>query len=59
MVQQHPNAVARLLIHLGRADNQPWIWHEAAEIVDELLQSNLDSEIEVSLRETVAKIGLR
>ncbi len=59
MVQQHPNAVARLLIHLGRADHQPWIWHEAAEIVDELLHSNLDSEIEVSLKETAARIGLR
>ena len=59
MVQQHPNAVARLLIHLGQADHKSWIWHEAAEIVDELLQSNLDSEIEVSLRETVAKIGFR
>ena len=26
---------------------------------DKLLQSNLDSEIEVSLRETAARIGLR
>ena len=59
VVQQHPEAVARLLIHLGRADHQPWIWHETAEIVDELLQSNLDSEIEVSLKETAARIGLR
>ena len=59
MVQQHPEAVAKLLIYLGKADHQPWTWHEATEIFDELLQSNLDSEIEVSLRETVAKIGLR
>ena len=59
VVQQHPNAVARLLVHLGRADHQPWGWHQAAEIVEELLQSNLDGEVEMSLRETVAKIGLR
>ncbi len=59
MVQQYPNAVARLLIYLGRADHQPWIWHEAGEIVDELLQSDLDGEVEVSLRETAARIGLR
>ena len=59
MVQQHPEAVAKLLIYLGKANHQPWTWHEATEIFDELLQSNLDSEIEVSLRETVAKIGLR
>ena len=59
MVQKQPNAVARLLIHLGKAGQQPWTWYDATAIVDELLQSNLDSEIEVSLRETVAKIGLR
>ena len=59
MVQQHPGAVARLLIHLGRGDHQPWIWHEANEIVDQLLQSGLDSATEVSLRETATKIGLQ
>ena len=46
MVQKQPNAVARLLIHLGKAGQQPWTWYDAAAIVDELLQSNLASEIE-------------
>ena len=59
MIQQHPDAVARLLIHLGRTDRQPWIWYEATEIVDDLLQSNLDGEIQASLRETAARMGLR
>ena len=59
MVQKQPNAVARLLIHLGKAGQQPWTWYDATAIVDELLQSNLASEIEMSLRETVAKIGLQ
>ncbi len=59
MVQRHPNAVAKLLIHLGKAGQQPWTWYDATAIVDELLQSNLASEIEMGLRETVAKIGLQ
>ena len=59
LVNQYPEAVAKLLIHLGKVDHQPWTWHGAKEIFDELLQSNLESETKVSLRETVAKIGLR
>ena len=59
LVNQHPQAVAKLLIHMGKADHPPWIWHRAKEIFDELLQSNLESETEVSLRETIAKIGLQ
>ena len=59
LVNQYPEAVAKLLIHLGKADQKPWIWHGAKEIFDELLQSNLNSETEVSLRETIAEIGLR
>ena len=59
LVNQYPEAVAKLLIHLGKADHQPWAWHGAKEIFDELLQSNLESETEVSLRETIAKIGLQ
>ena len=59
LVNEYPEAVAKLLIHLGEADQKPWVWHGAKEICDELLQSHLDSETEVRLRETVAKIGLR
>ena len=59
MVNQHPEAVAKLLVHLGEADQKPLVWHGAKEICDELLQSRLDGEIEARLRETVAKIGLR
>ena len=59
LVTRHPETVAKLLIHLGKADHQPWFWYRAKEIFDELLQSNLDSETEVRLRETIAKTGLR
>ena len=59
LVNQFPEAVAKFLIHLGEADQKPWIWHGAKEICDELFQSNLNSETEVRIRETVVKIGLR
>lgn len=59
LANQHPEAVAKFLIHLGQADQKPWAWHGAKEICDVLFQSNLDGATEVRLRETVAKIGLR
>ena len=59
LINQHPQAVAKLLIHLGKADHRPWIWHRAREIFDELLKFSLESETEVSLRETITKIGLQ
>ena len=58
LVTQHPEAVAKLLIHLDKANPQPWFWHRAKEIFDELLQSNLDSETKESLRDIVVKTGL-
>ena len=41
LVNQHPEAVAKFLIHLGGADHKPWIWHGAMEICDQLFQSDL------------------
>ena len=52
-----PEAVAKLLIHLGKAEYQPWTWHGAKEIFDRLLASNLDTATEVALRETMVRIG--
>ena len=59
LANQHPEAVAKFLIHLGQADQKPWTWHGAKEICDVLFQSNLDSATGVRLTETVVKIGLR
>ena len=58
LANQYPEAVAKFLIHLGEADHNPWVWHGAKEICDELLESHLASETEIRLRETIAKIGL-
>ncbi len=58
LVGQYPEATAKLLIHLSRTDQKPRTWHRAKEIFDELLQSNLNRETALQLRETIAKIGL-
>ena len=58
LVGQYSEAVAKLLIHLGRTDQKPWTWHRAKEIFDELLLSNLNRKTGMQLRETIAKIGL-
>ena len=52
-----PEAVAKLLIHVGKVDYQPWFWHGTKEIFDRLLQSKLDTATEVALKETMVKIG--
>ena len=57
LVDQYPESVAKLLIHLGKTDQKPWTWYRAKKIFDELLLSNLDSETEASLRETMARIA--
>ena len=59
LVTQHPKAVAKLMIHLDKANPQPGFWRQAQEIFDELSQSNLDSETKASLREIVARTELR
>ena len=59
LASRYPEAVAKLLIHLGETNQEPWVWHGAKGICDELLQSPLDGETEVRLRETIARIGLR
>ena len=59
LASQYPEAVAKLLVHLGEAHQEPWVWHGAKGICDKLLQSHLDSETEGRLREMVARIGLR
>ena len=58
LVDQYPEAAAKLLIHLGKTDQNPWTWYRAKEIFDKLFLSDLDSETEVSLKATAAKVVL-
>ncbi len=56
--QNHPEAVAQLLIHLGESDSHWHSWHEGAELIDNLLQSELPLELKQGLKELMAKLGL-
>ncbi len=55
---EYPEAVAKLLIHIGKVPQNLWLWHGIKEVIDKLLQSNLDSETETSIKELTAKIGM-
>ena len=58
LVDRYPAAVAKLLIHLGKANHNPGIWYGADEIFHKLLQSDLDDKTKAGLTETIARIGL-
>ena len=58
LVGKYPEAAAKLLIHLGKTEQNPWTWYRAKEIFDKLLLSDLESETEVSLKATAAKVVL-
>ena len=57
LVNQYPEAVAKLVIHLGKTDQRPWTWHRAKAIFDKLLESELDAETGARLRETMVRIA--
>jgi len=58
LARRCPEAVARLLIFLAETGSPPYIWYGAREIIDELLQLGLSSELEDGLNELIAKLGL-
>ena len=56
--QKHPEAVAKLLIHLNKGNNSIFMSYGTGEIIDKLLQYELDEETVTGLKEVAAKIGL-
>ena len=57
VVESHPEEVARLLIHLGKADSPPSGWHKGQELINELLQLALPSHLKQGLKELLTKLG--
>ena len=57
LIDEQPDNLAKLLIHLGHCDTQPWFWHRTREAVDRLLAKELPPEIQTGLHELVAKNG--
>ena len=59
LINRYPNDLARLLVHIGRCQTDPWFWMGSREVVDRLLGSGPPVEIEQGLRELIAKHDLR
>jgi hypothetical protein len=56
--QQHPHAVAKLLIYLGESGSERHIWYGAKELIERLLHADSEPEMHRKLRELEAKLGL-
>ncbi len=55
---RYPCSLAKLLIRLGEADAEKFMWHGAKPIIDQLLQTPLDEETKTELKGIIAKFGL-
>ena len=53
---QHGEAMARLLIWLGGGVAPLHMWHHGRELIDDVLETGLSSELERGLKELVAKL---
>ena len=54
--QKHPEATAKLLIHLGHSDSPWWAWEEGKELIEKLLQTDLSQDLKTALNELVARL---
>lgn len=54
----HPEAVAQLLIHLGRIKSRPRAWRKGKELIDKLLKANLSCEKKRQLEELAVERGM-
>ena len=59
-INRYPVATARLVIHLGSltSEKDRWMWHHNRDFLIKLIEWDLPEEVEKSLREMMAKMGL-
>ena len=55
---RYPEALGRLLVHVGKDDNDPWIWSGLRNTMDRLVQHDLPDDLRQQLEETKARHGL-
>ena len=51
----YPEQVAKLLIHIGRAESNPGAWYGMRETIEVLIEARLPADLEKGLRELSAK----
>ena len=56
--QKHPQATAKLLIHLGHSPPPGWVWDDGKELVDRLLGTDLPQDLKTELKELVVRLDL-
>ena len=55
LIERHPDALAKLLIHFGKCDTHPWFWHRTRDAADKILAKEIPLDIKTELQELVAK----
>ena len=56
--QEHPQATAKLVIHLGRSELSSWAWEDGKALIENLLQTDLPENLKAKLSELSAELGL-
>lgn len=60
LLTNHPAAVAELVIYLSKANREnAFMWHDAQDLIKQLLQSDLNAETARKLEEAAALIGIK
>ena len=57
--QRYPEAVAKLLIHLGGCESPSYAWHGAEALIGKLLASSIPKDLNKKLEELRATLGLK
>ena len=58
LTERYPDDLARLLVHLGQNDTEPWFWLGTREVVDQLLAKDLPVNLKQGLRELIIRHNL-
>ena len=58
LTERYPDDLAKLLIHLGRTDTEPWFWLGTRKVIDKLLAIGLPDALEQGLGELIVKHNL-
>ena len=53
-----PKQVAKLLIHVGKAESSPGAWYGMRETIDALIEAGLPEDLDMGLQELIAKLHM-
>ena len=59
LTDRHPKELTKFLLHLSECETEPWFWMDIRGVVDRLLAKGLPIELELGLRELLARHAFR